>query len=232
MADNRITRKRLKNHFVYGWWKYLLAVVLCVMGVDLIFSMTAYRPPEDKKIELYMCNGYANTELLREELWPVLVERYPQQEELTVLNIDLTSGDIYAPMQFSTYIAAQQGDVCLLPRSEVEKLTADGADSAFVELTPYLENGVIDASGVELEAGMYRSEAGETGLYAIPTDSLYGLLDYGCDPAGGMLCIMAFSGNQDTAAGVVGMLLDMLSGEAPEVYEEEETPQSTQQIFR
>ena len=58
MADNRITRKRLKNHFVYGWWKYLLAVVLCVMGVDLIFSMTAYRPPEDKKIELYMCNGY------------------------------------------------------------------------------------------------------------------------------------------------------------------------------
>ena len=150
MADNRITRKRLKNHFVYGWWKYLLAVVLCVMGVDLIFSMTAYRPPEDKKIELYMCNGYANTELLREELWPVLVERYPQQEDLTVLNIDLTSGDIYAPMQFSTYIAAQQGDVCLLPRSEVETVS-------YTHLDVYKRQGRSCAKGFYITKGAVRT---------------------------------------------------------------------------
>ena len=112
-----ITRKWLKNHLTYSWWKYLVLVVACVMGVDMLFAMTAYRVPEDKKVEVYILNDYIQAQALEETLWPPFAEAYPDQEQLTVLNINLAGGDIYAAMQFSAYAAAQQGDVCLMPVS-------------------------------------------------------------------------------------------------------------------
>ncbi len=209
MADNRLTSKRIKNHLTYSWWKYLLCTVLCVMGVDLLFAVTAYRPPADKQIELYLCNGYADALTLEETLWPELLARYPEQEELAVLNIDLTAGDIYAPMQFAAYVAAQQGDVCLLPENEVQRMAGDDMASVFVNLTPYIESGVIDVSGLGDAQDVLVPAADGTGVYAIAVDALQGLGAYGCDPSGGMLCVMNYGGNLDTAAGMVGMLIEL-----------------------
>ena len=127
MADNRITKKRLKNHFAYSWWKYALAAVLSAMGVSLIFASTAYRPPADKQLTVYVLNDYVNADALQADLWARIKESCPEQEELTVLNIDLTDDtNIYAPMQFSTYVAAQQGDLFLMPRSEMLKIASAG----------------------------------------------------------------------------------------------------------
>lgn len=207
MADNRITIKRLKNHWHYGWWKYLIFAVLAVFGVDLLFAMTAYRVPEEHKLELYMCNGFANATALQEDLWPDLVAACPEQEELIVANIDVVNGDYYTTMQFSTYIAAKQGDVCLLPLSQMKTLAQDGAEYAFVELTPYIESGVIDASGIDLSGGMLPREDGELGLYGIPAASLTGLYEYSCDPAGGLLCLMGYGGNDDAAATLLGQMV-------------------------
>ena len=38
MADNRITKKRLKNHFAYSWWKYALAANVASFGLGLILA--------------------------------------------------------------------------------------------------------------------------------------------------------------------------------------------------
>lgn len=237
MANHRISIAQLKNHFTYSWWKYLLLLVLGCFGVDLLFTTTAYSPPEEKKIELYLCSSYADAVAIQEVFWPLLQERCPEQEELTVMNINLSSDDIYAQMQFSTYVAAQQGDVCLLPRSEFKKLIQDGADSAFLELTPYIDSGVIDMGDIDLSAGRARSEAGEEGLYGIPADTLYGLLEYSCDPADSILCIMAYSGNNDTAAVMADILLEELCTGKPEGYDEmraakKASEQSSTQIFK
>lgn len=220
MADNRITKRRLRNHVAYNWWKYAIVVVLSIMGVNLLFTTTEYRPPEERKIELYACNGYLDTAALEEDLWPQIVERWPDQEELIVMNIDLTSSDMYATMQFSTYVAAHQGDVCLLPVAEMKKLAQDGAEYAFLDLTPYINSGVIDAEGIDLSAVIYTNEDGSEGIYGIPADSLYGLLSYGCDPAGSVLCVMVYSGNDDTAAGVAGLLIEQHRVDKPEGYDE------------
>lgn len=216
MAANRITKKWLKNHFHYSWWKYLGVVAISIMGIDMLFTSTAYRPPEEKKLELYMCSGYTDSIALQEALWPQIQARYPEQEELSVMNIDLSTGDMYANMQFTTYTAAQQGDVLLLPQAEVYKLAAEGADIAFLELTPYLENGVIDPRGIDLSAGMMKSESGETGLYAIPADSLYGLSEFYCLPEGTMLCATSYGGNDERAAGLLNMLIELYQTEKPE----------------
>ena len=102
MTKNRMTKAWLKNHISYCWWKYLLMAVLCVVGVDVLFAVTQYRPPEEKKVEIYVLNDYAETEAMSQELEPLFFERCPDQEELTVLNINLGSDDMYARMQFTT----------------------------------------------------------------------------------------------------------------------------------
>ena len=216
MADNRITKKRIKDHWHYSWWKYAIFAVVAVIGIDLLFSSTAYRSPEDRRIQLYMCNGHADAEALEADLWPALLEACPGQEELMVMNIDLTRDDYYTRMQFMTYVAAQEGDVCLLPVKEVRSLAADGADDAFLELTPYVESGVIPTEGIDLEAGMLEDANGVRGLYAIPAGTLYGLYEYGCNPAGGMLCAMVYGGNDDTAAALIGQMIERFAVDPPQ----------------
>lgn len=219
MSGERITRKWLINHFTYNWWKYLLVAVISAFGVDVLFSVTAYRPPENRKIELYLCSGYADTEAVRADFWPELQARCPEQEELIVMNINLASDDIYSRMQFSTYCAAQQGDVCLLPRSEFRKLADDGGDQAFTELSGALGSGAIDARGIDLTDTTLPAESGEMGIYGIPADTLYGLLDYGCDPADSVLCIMFYNGNEDASAAMLDLLVERLSRPKPENYD-------------
>lgn len=227
MADKRVTKRWLKNHWTYSWWKYLLSAVLCVMGVNLLFTATAYRPPEEKKVEIYVLNGYIDAAALQADLWPEFSAAYPDQEELTVMNINMVGGDMYAAMQFSAYVAAGQGDVCLLPLSEVGRMASDGAEYAFMELTPYIESGVIDVEGIDLSAGRMKDSGGVEGIYGIPADSLYGLYDFTNNPADSLLCIFDYNGNDDHSAAMLGMMLERYRTEKPETLEK--TPEQKQE---
>ena len=233
MADNRITKKRLKNHFAYSWWKYALAAVLSVMGVSLVFAATRYEPPADRQLTVYVLNDYTDAETMQADLWARIKEAHPEQEALFVQNIDLTdSSNIYAPMQFSTYVAAQQGDVFLIPYDEMLKIVADSPEDALVDLTAYIESGVIDVSGLDLSACTMKKLDGTTGIYAVPADQLYGLRTaYYNDAKGSVLCIPIYSQNQDTAAEAIRILMELGKGEKPA--EQTEKAEAAQpQVFR
>lgn len=137
------------------------------------------------------------------------------------MNIDLSTGDMYANMQFTTYVAAQQGDVMLLPQAEVYKLAGEGADEAFLELTPFIESGVINPQGIDLSAGMLKAANGEIGLYAIPADTLHGLNVFYGVPEGGMLCLTSYGCNDEHAAGLLNLLIERYKTEKPA---QDETP--------
>jgi len=220
MADNRMTKKWLKHHFSYSWWMYLIVLAVSIMGVDMLFTTTAYRSPEDKKIEIYVLNDFATCQAIEEALSARFFEICEDQEELTVTNINLNGNDAYAYMQFSTYVAARQGDVCLMPESEVLKLAADGADEVFVELSAYIENGTINTKDIDLSRGRFKAADGTEGIYAIPADTLYGLLDYGNDPADSFLVLLAYGGNNDHAAVAAGLMIDLYHQEKPAGYDE------------
>ena len=206
MADQRVTKARMQNHWAYNWWKYLLMVVLAVMAVDVGFSVTAYRPPEDKKVEVYLCVGMADAERFEADLWSAFKEAAPDQEQLTALNINLAGNDAYARMQFSTYIAAQQGDLCLLPLSEVQRLAGGEAWDVFADLTPYVESGAL---AVEQSHWVtYSNEEGEERIYGIASDFMSGLEDYGIDPAGGAWVVTAFSGNEENVVRLLNLVVD------------------------
>ena len=176
MAENRITKKWLKNHWTYSWWKYLLLVCVCGMGVNVLFTMTAYRAPEHKKIELYVCNGYVDQQVMDEQVSREFFARFPEQEEMAVMNINLAAEDMYVQMQFTTYLAAQQGDILMLPRSEVYKLSESGADNAFMELTLQSPSHVFRVSREDGEQRLVHENAKKMVVFLAPGDlALYRL---------------------------------------------------------
>lgn len=233
--DIRITKAKVKNHWHYSRWKYLLLVVVSIMGVDMLFASTRYVPPANKKIDMYLCNGYADAAAVEETLLPAFLEAAPDQEALSVLNIDLLDGDAYTSMQFNTYIGAQEGDVLLLPKSVVETMVdEEGADYTFVCLDAYLESGELDAHGVDLSAGMMRGVDGSMGVYAIPADTLYGLTQFSCDPAQSMLCLTSFTQNPENGVKIINLLFELYQTEKPDWYgaaQEETSTQSGTQLF-
>ena len=51
-----ITRERIRTHFHYAWWQYVLLVCLAIFGWNLLYTTTRYRSPESLKVEWY-CQG-------------------------------------------------------------------------------------------------------------------------------------------------------------------------------
>ncbi len=214
MAQGKITKKWLKNHWAYSWWKYLLLTVLCVMGVNVLFTTTAYRPPEEKKIEVYFTSGYIDSAAIQADFEPVFFEHLPEQELISLMNVNLAGDDPYTRMQYTTYIGAQQGDIFVLSEKEVLNLTDGSDEGALIDLAPYLDSGVIDVSALEGELLKLTKPDGTQGVFGIPADSLRGLEQFYFVPANSYLCVAAFSCNEDTAAAVINLLIERYIAEA------------------
>ena len=58
-----ITKKRIQDHFSYCWWKYALVILVSFMGWSIFYSITAYRPPEEKKVIVGVYSGGSDTNL-------------------------------------------------------------------------------------------------------------------------------------------------------------------------
>ena len=58
MAKN-LQQARLKQHLVYDGWKYALVIAICWFGLDLLYTTTAYRSPQDKRIDVMIMSATA-----------------------------------------------------------------------------------------------------------------------------------------------------------------------------
>jgi hypothetical protein len=225
MVDNKITKQRIKNHFAYSRWKYILLAVVCVIAWDLIYSMTEYRPPREKRVHIYALSAGADNTQLQEALAQPVLDTLVDTEEVQFYAIGLTAnGDYTAEMQFTTYMGAQEGDVFLCPSYKFN-LLAGGENGVFAPLEGYIQAGVIDAEGLDLSRAMGVDEEGVQHVYGIPMDSLYGLLDYNIDPAQMYLCIPLYSMNMDNAARAIGTLQQLLDAPKPDWYDDYKTRQ-------
>ena len=86
-----ITLARLKTHLTYSWWKYLLAVVLCALGMNLFFTVTRARAREDQKIEWIIYGDMYNSAIFSGWMEKQRAENYPDQAEFICENITLAT---------------------------------------------------------------------------------------------------------------------------------------------
>lgn len=182
----------LRHHFMYSWWKYLLAILAGTLLVNLIFTVTEPRTPEDKKVDFYIY-GYADSFTLDEYMEKVRFNEMPDMESMTSLNI--LTDSTYGPMQLTTYIAVQEGDLYLLPRDEFLSLSAAGS---FAPLENDAElMAIFDEAGKSLRRGWRTlSDSDETHLYGIPADTLPSLSTMAVAPDG-YLAVLVRGGNTD-----------------------------------
>ena len=177
---------------MYNWWKYVMAILAGTVLVNLIFTVTAPRVPEDKKVDFYIY-GYADSNALTDYMDRVHAEEMSDMESLSFLTI--LQDDTYGPMQLSTYIAVQEGDLYLLPRDEFITMASSGCFCP-LEDDEELMNFFTEA-GIDLRRGWRTlSDSDETHLYGIPSDLLPSLSRY-CYAKDGYLCILANGGNTE-----------------------------------
>lgn len=205
-----VNRETLSQHFTYSWWKYLLLAVLTVGLVDVLYSVTAYRTPEEKKVDFYIY-GYADTDRLNAYMENIRLTGMQDMEEMS--STLLMADDTYGPMQLTTYMAVGEGDLYLLPRENFLSMASSGA---FLPLEDEQElMDLFSAAGISLQAGWRRLEdSGESHLYGIPQDKLPGLASY-CVANNGYLCVLAAGKNDANSLKFLRILAqDMLT--APE----------------
>ena len=212
-----VTKKTLIQHFSYSWWKYLLLVVLAVFGLDLLFTMTAYRSPAEKVVQFYIF-GYSNADALDAYMAKVREEQMPDMEVMD--SHSFANDDYYGTMQLTTYMAAAEGDLYLLPR---EQFVGSAASGAFLPLENDAELlAIFDEAGLSLQNGWRRdTSTGETHLFGIPQSKLPGLTASYAYADDGYLCVLAANGNDENVLKFLRILCrDTLT--APEAASEAE----------
>lgn len=159
-----INRETLKLHWMYSWWKYVLAVVLCVFGINLIYTVTEPRIPDSEKLDV-LIYGNADTEAMDAWLEEVRAAQFPEQKKFTATA--LMPDETYGPMALMARLGANEGDVFVLPREQYQAYAGSGA---FMALEDQLDVGALgEEMGVLLERAWRRDEdSGERHLYGLP----------------------------------------------------------------
>ena len=204
-----VNRRTLRQHMTYNWWKYILFLVIGVFGVDLLYTVTTPRIPDDRKVDFYI-SGYVDTEKLDVYTERIRSEEMPWLEKIQ--QVTLYTDDQYGPMQLMTYIAAGEGDIYLLPRENFLSLSSEGA---FIPLEndPELMEILKD---VDLQRGWRKNtETGENHLCGIPQSKVPGLGEYAY-ATDGYLCVLASGGNEENALKFLRILCrDMMERKEP-----------------
>ncbi len=171
-----LDKARITTHFQYNIWKYVLVVVLAIFVWDLVYAYTAYRPPEDKRIDIYAQSAYSTHEEALAYL-DELRERAVPDVELVTFAALLNSGenDMYAAQQLTTYIAAREGDLFFLNSADFKRFASQGV---FVELEPFVDDKTLQLDGIDLSSGyiaMQEYDEESQTMRAISKQQLYGI---------------------------------------------------------
>ena len=210
-----VNTKTIRHHLFYSWWKYALVIAAGIFLVDLMFTVTAPRIPNEKKVEFYIY-GYANNAGLEEYMNRVHEEEMPDMESVTfnVMTLDST----YGPMQLTTYMAAGEGDLYLLSRDEFLSYAGGGA---FYPLEDDEElMALFNENNKNLRRGWRTvSNTDETHLFGIPADLLPGLINY-CYAEDGYLAVLLGGGNiENTMKFLRTLVSDTITAEEAETAE-------------
>lgn len=209
-----ITKQRLRNHLTYGWWKYALLIVFAVFGWNLIYTVTRYRAPEEKKIviNLYV---YGDQQALNNYMADVNANQMPEMEEMDC--IFTTMDNTYGDMILSTHMAASEGDLYMLDRTRFQQSAASGA---FLPLEDKPElMAMLEEAGISLSQGWRtESETGEKHLYGIPCAELPGMAAYVYNPSDCYLSVLISNQNDENVLRFLNIFIsDLLAPPAEEV---------------
>ncbi len=239
MPDTRITKERLKNHWLYSSWKYLLMIVIFVAGWNLTYSITEYKPPREKRLEVYfLSTAYVeeNIKALEEELAPLFVgDGEDDMEELNFYVVNYGSeDDVYGPQLLMTRLASHEGDIYMVDEQTFASFVAQ---ELATPLDEYIESGALDVTGQDLETVTRAAPAGqdengntiysnERHVYALPAEPLYGFINENIISNSGMyFVVMSYTDKVDKCIELLNVFSERFRADKPDWLIEQEEQQ-------
>ena len=168
-----LSKEKIQNHIAYSSWKYLLLIAVAILGWNIIYSVTEYQPPEEKKIILGVYS-YGDDVNITPYMEQVRLDILPDMEDVSAQFI--VPDEAYGDMILMTRIAARECDIYVLSRTQFQNFAAQGA---FMPLEKVLPDLIADleAAGISLSRGFRTNdETGEKHQYGIPLADLPGML--------------------------------------------------------
>ena len=183
----------LKKHMTYNWWKYILAIILAGFAVDILFTVTRYVVPEEKKIDIYVY-GYMAEDPFNDYLTEIWQEETPEMESVSAMMI--MPDEQYGDMILQVRLMANEGDIYILPREQFMNVSDNGFMKD-LESDPEI-SALLNEKGMSLQTGRRVAE-GETEahLYGIPASQLPGLQQYVATAEDGFVCLYVANGNEE-----------------------------------
>jgi len=203
-----ITARKIRNHFHYSFWKYLLLVVIAIFGWNLLYTTTRYRSPENLKVEFFAEGNTMASDALQGLADKIHKEIMPEMEEVTATIV--TFDNAYGDMQLTVWVSAGQGDIYLLSKDRFKTMANN---EATIDLQPLIDNGTLNADGLDLSKGyVTAADTGKKVLMGIPADQLTGLDQYGLVTKDMVLCVLSNNGNDEYTLKFLNYLLENLRG--------------------
>ena len=199
-----INKENLRQHLHYGWWKYAIVIAAVIFGWNLIYTMTAYRPPAEKRVDFYVYAGGGKQEEMTAYLENIRQTEMSDMEAME--SVMLTNDPTYGIMQLTTYIAAGEGDVYLLPAENFQSYASSGGLLPLEDVADVMTH--VETHGVNIDKGWRtESETRERHLYGIPATTLTGLHEYYIPTEDMYLCVTLNNGNDANSLKLLGILV-------------------------
>lgn len=190
-----ITLKAIRNHLTYSWWKYALLAVLAIFGWNFFYTVTAYKPPADKKVEMFVFGG-GDQDRLDAYMEHIRTTEMSDMEEMS--SVFLVVDETYTPMQLMTYIAAGEGHLYMLPKDYFQSYAGQGAFMPLEDI-PGL-TAMLEEAGISYDRGWRTyTEIGEKHLYGIPMANMPGFSQYSYGYEDSYLSISVTNGNDENS---------------------------------
>jgi len=220
-----INRDTIRHHIQYNAWKYVVLAVVSVFLWDMVYTTTAYRPPQDKRIDIYIQTGTAEAEVVDHAFDEIRTQALPEIELVnTAFLIGGGQADMYAAQQLMTYIMAREGDLYFLRSEDFKRYASQGV---FIDLEPLVDQGVLNTEGIDLTSGFVAMQeydedtqqmvtTSSRRLYGIPAGSLPGFAaNLNIDSRDLYLSATVYNENDDNVMRFLNELISRMRAPAP-----------------
>ena len=202
MPDTKFSWRGLREHLRKYFWIYLLGVALCLVGTNLLWTMTRPQFSNEEVVTVYLADSYTYADALSDVAADMLERTRPFDEKLKDVRFEslmFNEQEYTSRMLLLTRLAVGEGDAFLASAAAMDALTTS---EALEPLDQYVADGWLAEYG--LEPYYFTTEDEETGekttwLAGLRLDGVKALLERGAfNNEGAFLCVAANGGNVDT----------------------------------
>lgn len=205
LYQSKLNKGKVKNHFQYDKWKYILGIALVIFSWSMLSTVTAPRTPADKKVDIFLVGGYMMTDESTEYA-NILLDEFSELMEVNFINITLNDEMEYASRQrLMVMLGSQTGDIFSFTKDEFALMAEQGI---FIPLDDYPEL-ISHFTEEELKAGIYSTEDDPTPrIYGVPISGVEPMHNTFYNTDKSFMGVTAYSQNSEKAVEVLQWIIE------------------------